>query len=189
MINHTKQELLDKFDWSKAIIQLAAYAISLNQWTGNRLPKGLEPEDLVMQAIEKVYSGARDWNPGQDEDLLKYFKSVIKSIFSNETKSKDAEVGYIDDLGNDFDVGAQNNYDEELYCRQLDSSVISSIRADPDLLLVYKGLKDGLSPADIEQEYGLPIKEIRNSQKRLHRKVLSTINILAKEQNYEGSQK
>jgi DNA-directed RNA polymerase specialized sigma24 family protein len=180
-MNDIKQELLDQFDWNSKIVHLAAYAISLMSWSGQPLPKGLEPEDLVMQAIEKVYAEERNWNPDQDPDLFKYLKSVVKSLYSNATSSKDSELIRIDDLEPGFEKCEVNNLEEELYCRQLDAKIVSDMLSEPDLLLVYKALKDGFSPSEIEKEYGLPIADVRNAQKRLHRRVLSIIKILNEE--------
>jgi len=180
-MDDTKQELLDSFDWNRAIIVLAAYAISLDGFSRKRLPKGLEPEDLVMQAVEKVFSGKRKWDPAKDPDLMKYLKSVVKSIYSNETTSKEGDTAYIEELEG-FDPAVQSNAEEEIHSRELDRSILTAIRSDPDLLLVYRGLKDGFTPAEIEQEFGMPVRDIRNAQKKLHRRVLSLIRAQIKEQ-------
>lgn len=175
-----KQEILDGYDWSIAILRLTAYALYLQSLSGKRLPKGLEAEDVAMMAIEKVLTGERNWNPENNPDLLAYLKSVMKSIYSNERSSADAKVDSFEDMEPGFDVQTDQHTEEELYCGQFDAAVVADIRNDMELSVVYKGLKDGFSPGEIADEFTLDIKVVRNAQKRLHRRVLSVIKVLAK---------
>ena len=83
-------------DWKRLQMDLAMYAfykVQRLKWrTAQGLPRGLQPEDLVLAAIQKTYEGlvseratkssskgVRVWNPEKDPDLLEFLKSVIDS--------------------------------------------------------------------------------------------------------------
>lgn len=180
-MTENKLQLLDEFDWGTAIIKLTAYAISICSFRGKLLPKGLEAEDLVMNAIEKLYNGDRAWNPVKDPDLLRYLKSVIKSILSNETSSCDSKVLYVDEEILDSDPIFDSHLEEEIYCKDLDRNISLAMQGDPELCLVYKALKDGFRPAEIAEEYYIDIRAVRNAQKRLHRLAINVVHVLSKE--------
>lgn len=162
---------LDEHDWNGSIIRLAAYVTVLCRFAGEQgIPGGLEPEDIVIEAIEKVYAGVRKWDPQQDPDLHLYLKSVVKSILSNRFNLADNRTLagiLLEDTLTDPAADAES----DLYARQLDQSISTAMRGDPELCLVYKALKDGLRPAQIAEEYALKINTVRNAQKRLCRLV------------------
>lgn len=179
-MNEKVLNLLDSYDWKNTIIQLAAYSVNLCRIKNIQLPKGLEPEDLTMDAIQKVYLGERKWNPDTDPDLFKYLKSVVKSILDNEIKSKDGQVVKIEEQSEEYIIRVENYIEEEIYCKQLDQQISFNMRGDPELCLVYKAIKDGLKPGDIAKEYAIPINLVRNTLKRLLRLVHKMISKLQK---------
>jgi RNA polymerase sigma factor (sigma-70 family) len=160
---------LDQHDWDGSIIKLTAYVIILCRFTGRQgIPGGIEPEDIVMEAIEKVYTGVRKWDPDKDHDLHLFLKSVVKSILSNKLNLADNRIlagVVLEDTLTDQTA----NPETELYARQLDQSIGTAMRGDPELCLLYKALKDGLRPAQIAEEYAIEITTVRNAQKRLCR--------------------
>jgi DNA-directed RNA polymerase specialized sigma24 family protein len=166
---------LDEHDWNGSILKLTAYVITLCRLAGGQgIPSGLEPEDIVMEAIEKVYTGVRKWDPEKDPDLHLYLKSVVKSILSNKVNFAGNRILagiLLEDTLEDQTADAET----ELYARQLDQSISAAMRGDPELCLVYKALKDGLRPAQIAKEYAIEINTVRNAQKRLGRLVYKII--------------
>jgi len=174
-MNDETLDLLDRHDWSDSIIRLTAYVVSLCRLKRVSLIAGPEPEDLVMEAIEKVYSGERTWNHQAEPDLYRFLLSVVKSILSNkltaaENKARDS----ISETEMD-NIPADNNAEAELYARQLDAAISHAMRGDPELCLVYKALKDGCSPKEIAEEYAISIDTVRNAKKRLNRLVRNVI--------------
>ena len=169
-------DLLDKHNWGESILKLTAYAVYLYGLKTVRLPKGLEPEDLVMDAIEKVYKGIRKWDPEADPDLHQFLMSVVKSILSNETRSADNRVQTGRDYGEAEQQLVSGSAEEELYAKELDQQISAAMRGDPELCLVYKALKDGFRPGEIAEEYALEISTVRNAQKRLSRLVYRVIH-------------
>lgn len=174
--------LLDAHNWKESILKLTAYAVSLCGIlnSAGRLTQGLEPEDLVMEAIEKVYRGDRRWDPEKDPDLHRYLMSVVKSILSNTLTLSETHI--LSGLLTEKEEALPDVYadpEEELYVRQLDQAITAAMRGDPGLCLVCKALKDGLRPAEIAEEYALDINTVRNAQKRLGRlvdKVIISLN-------------
>lgn len=89
------KEALKKFkeaDWERIQLELAMYAVFKTQklrWkTAQGLPRGLLPEDLVINAIQKTLEGLtseetgrgiRNWDPEKYPDLMDFLKSVIDS--------------------------------------------------------------------------------------------------------------
>lgn len=81
MDNDRVLELLNAEDWDDIIIKLAYYAIfcfKRYRWIAN-FPKGNSPEDIAINAIEKVWNGTRDWNPDKYPNLLEHLKWIVKS--------------------------------------------------------------------------------------------------------------
>ena len=77
--------LLEAADWKDIVFRLTRYAYwkaSNYTWksrNSNQLPGGKTPEDIALGAIEKVWSGVRDWNPDKYPNLLKHLMKIIDS--------------------------------------------------------------------------------------------------------------
>jgi hypothetical protein len=171
------EELLQKLnnqDWDAILLELMAYAVWLCQVKHNKnIPGSIEPEELVMAVIDKVYAGERKWNPDTDPDLAAYLKSVVKSHLSNKLSTGHPE-NYEETDENRSDR-SWHEREEELYFRKLDETVIKLMEGDTGVCLVYKGLKDGLKPEAIADEYGVDIKLVRNAQRRLRTIILKVL--------------
>ncbi|RYE54313.1 MAG: hypothetical protein EOP48_12610, partial [Sphingobacteriales bacterium] len=141
-ISEDLYNLLDGQNWENIIIKLTAYAVLLCL----RTPTDQEPEDIAMAAITKVYEGQRHWNPADEPDLLRYLKSVVKSMVSNDATSSDSTKKVQTVEVEDFAPAYHDYIDEELYARQLNEKIIHDMRGDPELCLVYKALKDQYTP-------------------------------------------
>ncbi|SFP01985.1 DNA-directed RNA polymerase specialized sigma subunit, sigma24 family [Chitinophaga sp. YR627] len=175
--------LLKGAKWEELIPKLTAYAVYLCTIPPYSLPGGKQYEDIVMDAIEKVFKGERQWDPLKNLDLSCYLKSVIKSLLSNEKRSKAAAIMKM--IPEDLQVQHDDNTIEELYCREVDKYIISCLEGDAALLLVYKAIKDGQSPKQISEEYGLDIRNVRNIQKRLSRKLPEVLSQLQNVKNHD----
>lgn len=86
--------LLEQANWIKIGLRLTKYATSKTKHLGWRtknydsLAQGKTPEDLAYKAIEKVFSGDRQWNPDKNPDLLDYLESVVDSLVSHLVESQ-----------------------------------------------------------------------------------------------------
>jgi hypothetical protein len=166
-------DILDKENWDVIIIKLTAYAIWQCNVNYRDLPSTIEPEDLVMDAIDKVYSGVRKWDAQKDPDLLNFLKSVVQSHLDNEIRTG-RHAQEFEEL-QESSAAVTEDIDSELYYQQMDEKIIETMKGDPEVCLVYKGFKDGLKPGEISEEYGVSIDLVRNAQKRLRTIVLKII--------------
>jgi hypothetical protein len=165
-MNDNIVQLLDKHDWPKFILALTAFTISVCRWKHYRLPPGVEAEDIVMQAVEKVYEGKRNWDPENDPDLLKYLKSVVRSLINNELCLAASGTLSLDAVPANQPV-PQYDLDDELYYKQVNDEIAAQMRGDPICALIYKGFKDGMTLKEISEEFMVDIEEIRKGRRRL----------------------
>jgi hypothetical protein len=159
-------KLLDGFDWRKSILTLTAYTINVCRWKRYTLPFGIEEEDIVMQAIEKVYGDERKWDPDKDLDLLTYLKSVIRSLINNELGLASSKTLSLDSVSIEI-PSTVSDPDEELYFKQVNAEIAIHMRGDPVCALIFKGFKDGLTLKEISEEFLVDIGEIRKGRRRL----------------------
>jgi RNA polymerase sigma factor (sigma-70 family) len=173
-------DLLDRHKWNESIVKLTAYVVSLCWLKRIILPKGLEAEDIVMEAIEKIYTGERTWDHNNDPDLHRFLMSVVKSILSNKITSKEARTSVLYDDKELSVFQAHDNPEAEMYAKQLDKAIGFKLQGDAQLCLVYKAVKDGYNPKEIAEDYAIDIETVRNAKKRLSRLVYGVINKLTK---------
>lgn len=88
--------LLSEANWAEIIPRLTLYASETARhlyWrTGNSedLADGIKAEDIVHEAIKRVFEGKRKWDPKKDPDLPKFLNdSVISSLFNELAESCD----------------------------------------------------------------------------------------------------
>lgn len=172
-------KILDGYDWEEVIIKMTAYVVNICRWRRYKLPGGLEEEDIVMTAIGKVYTYERKWDPEKEPDLLNYLQGVINSIISNELNAVAAGNIPLKELPAASDQTIEQ-WDEEMYCEQIDRQISGALKGEPGLCLVYKALKDGNKPIEIAREYSIPIEQIRLFQKKLRRLATKIITQLSK---------
>jgi RNA polymerase sigma factor (sigma-70 family) len=166
--------ILDQQDWDAILIKLMAYSVWLCNVKYKNLPATIEPKELVMDAVEKVYSGIRNWEPEEELDLLAFLRSVVKSHLSNELRTG-RHTQTFEEVNNKHDEYFTSSLEDKIYYQQLNESILISMRGDPQVCLVYRGLKDGLKPSEIAEEYGVEINLVRNAQKRLRKIVLKIL--------------
>ena len=172
-MDQTKLDLLDSHKWEDTIVLLTAYVINLCKFHRYRLPAQTEPEDIVMDAIDKVYAEDRNWDPEKDPDLNRFMHSVVKSMLSNTMTARQTVMTELDDS---VVVSNEPDAEYELRFEELNNRISASVSNDSALALVYKALKDGMRPKEITEEYTLEIRIVRNAQKRLRSLVAGLID-------------
>ncbi|GEM_PF-6541800 len=131
-------DILGSVDWQKLILQLTVYTINLAKCYHFPdkciiLPKGKSVEDLVFEAITKVFTGERKWNPDAVE-LKPFLKGVIKSLHSHlydcpEYSRRDYHDPSDDDF---FQVGAflhltsTETSEQQMYVEQFKEYLVQS---------------------------------------------------------------
>jgi DNA-directed RNA polymerase specialized sigma24 family protein len=82
-------QLLEQADWEQLTLKLMEYAskkLRNLKWRDGRsldsLPKGMTVEDLVCEAIMRVWDGERKWNPDKAPEFGDIF------VWSSEKPNK-----------------------------------------------------------------------------------------------------
>jgi len=184
-------------DWKSIQVKLLEYAlfkIRRLRWNSasasDSLPKGLTAEDLVVQAIEKVFQGDRVWDPARCPDLISYLCSVIDSDVSHLVNSEENRVlRRLDDEVSGYVTPEREDAETLLLARERDEresadfgdfyeELTEFFEKDAPVRAILssfmRNAKEGerIKPATVMAETGLPMIEIRNAMKRLRRKVL-----------------
>ncbi len=171
--------ILQAADWATLATHLVAYTareVRYRHWrTGSKvdLPKGKTVEDLAFDAIAKVFTGQRAWNPDEQRDLLRYLMDVVDSDLSALLKSgahKKTER-FSDDPDADCpqSVGAVAASPEDmLLAQELQDEVLAACAEDDELTLVACALLEGTNKAaDIAVETGLPVARVYKLKQKL----------------------
>ena len=146
------RELLDSQDWELIIKKATIHAIfQFKFWNiySEKNIKGSSPEGIVMEAIEKVYSGIWKWNP-EKSDFLNYLKyHVINGLISNFVTSKERSVSSsISDNPRDFE-DTNNDEVKNIETKELVLIIKHHFKDDSRVLLLFEGLLDGLKRREI----------------------------------------
>jgi DNA-directed RNA polymerase specialized sigma24 family protein len=186
-------------EWRKLILRLASYAVRVSReyrWrTGNphELPNGEAPDSIVSEAITRVLTGDRKWNPEEQRDLAKYLMDVIDSIMwhlatgqDNRTLFVNPANGETNDETNDEepsrgieDLVAPTPPPEQILlerekseiCDRAMQMLVSECENDDVLREMLNLMQDGvLKRAELAERLGRPVKEIYSASKRLDRK-------------------
>lgn len=200
---HVLKKLNDA-DWESIYLKLIAHARCLAQsryWrSGNKLDlaNGCTAEDLVNEAIARVYEGRRNWDPEKNPDLFDFLKeSVLSSMFNELATSADntktesfkksdeqpGEQLEPIDLASPNDPHAQHlvrlnpNPEEILISAEQNirekailNDLLAATQNDPEATVILECAMDGVTaPRHISEQSGIPILKINNAQKRLRR--------------------
>ena len=174
------REALDAADWDDIAPKLLHYALYLmKKKTVKRLPDGMTAEDVVVLAIQKVYSeGGRSWNPEKVPDLLYYLKRVLDSDLSGngllDPRKLKGEPEYKDDEELLEDLRDTPIQEEDDFCDEsFTNSLYQEIAGDEELELIVAALElDITRRSDIAEETGLAVKIIDVARRRLERKAI-----------------
>jgi hypothetical protein len=201
LVDPDVQERLAGADWDRITLLLVDYATSkvrrLKWRTGDResLPEGKTPEDLAYEAIEKVLSGDRKWDPAGCPDFVEYLKGVVDSLVSHLVISEEhlrvrrmpqTEEGQeVEELLTLAKPGAETA--EHLVTIQIDpeaqtvgkmeaerfvGEIFEEIAGDKELDVVMDALLRGnVKPREIAADTGIDIERIYKLREKLDRAV------------------
>ncbi len=198
----TKQviELLEAHPWDETIPKLFAHALRKSRrlfWRGIRggpLPKGNEIQDLVSEAIEKVLTGQRKWDPDTNPDLFLLLRSVVDSdinhlkdcwengairsesttIVRGSDGSGEHETSVFDKTPCPLATPEQEVFqkEEEARCEAFFWGFYETLSEKPTLQQIVECIYDDTpKPADIAQRLGVPVNDIYNAKKQLSRRL------------------
>jgi len=220
MKEDTALERLEAADWRRIIHELAHYAYRLAQrypWRSGShkiLPEGKTPEDVAVEAIEKLWNGERDWDPEKYPDLLLHLKWIVRSDMGHLYRSSQhlktrrfPETG--SGTGEPFNPGESGDSrmgeeppagsldpEAELILREqqelelrVKAELYAAVEGDEDLELLLLCFEEGLDkPEAIAAQMGWEISKVYNLKKRLLRKAAALGKTLPKESPPIGRQ-
>ncbi len=196
-------DLLEAADWKDIAFRLTRYAYweaSKYIWkSGNRnhLPGGNTPEDIALGAIEKVWSGVRDWNPEKYPNLLKHLTKVVDSDLNHLFRSMEHwKSERMPDRSDDLGIkGAQDeshaeisstihqvsiakNPEEQLiavenkeYEAKVKNEFYVMVKGDEDLEMLLLCFEEGIDkPEAIAAQTGWDIQMVYNLRRKLSRR-------------------
>lgn len=137
---------------------------------GGELPLGRKPEDLVQDAIKRVFEGDRQWDPDKDPDLCDYLKSVISSIVSGLLEKTDYEHKHDSQLEDHFDLPSDSNptYND---CLEALQEILEQESSDEkDLENVRLGIEDEMKPSEISDFFSIEVEKVYTLSRKLRRR-------------------
>jgi hypothetical protein len=204
---------LELVDWENISIKLIHYAhwraIRYKWKIGNpdQLPAGMTPKDIALNAISKVWTGTRAWNPDKYPDLLAHLKWIVKSDMNHLFTSKDhmtscrinesddqdnSELTYNEVIPNPSSqliesaltpeehlLAKEKNEHEETAKQEL----FALVKGDDDLELLLSCFEDGIDkPELIAKEMGWDVTKVYTLKRKLLRKSPAINKIMQQEQ-------
>jgi len=209
-------ELLEAADWDNIIFQLTRYAVWHASWHKSRtgdpgqLPGGMTPQDIAKDAIKKVWSRTRSWNPEKYPDLLIHLQWIVDSdlnhLFnskehlttnrineSEEEKEESKELTYnnlMQSSSSSLNENIQYKTPEErLIIREenereerVKKELYALVKGDEDLELLLSCFEDGIDKSElIAKEMGWDVTKVYNLKRKLSRKAAAIIKIMEQE--------
>lgn len=195
-------ERLEAANWEHMALALTDYALfkvrRLKWRTGDKesLPKGMTAEDLACEAIEKVWSGERQWNPTESPDLLAFLKSVVDSLVSHLVLSADhlyvqrmpetSDGREIEELLKVADPSSDTAQDivtvqhdpeclviSRMTAERFVGALFEEIAGDGELEGMVTALMGGaVKPKEIAKEMGIEVERVYKLRERLDRAVM-----------------
>lgn len=191
-------------EWDLILLRLGRYAIRVSRslyWrTGSseEIAGGETAASIVSEALKRVYSGERKWNPDTDPSIEKYLMDVIDSLLNHLAESADntmfetlpeadpGEGSPPDIQPGKAEIGAEwlsrrcPTPEEEMLAQeraarndQVISGLIEDCADDPILRKVLEGIVDGCpNSRSIAEKTGLSRTEVYAATKRLDTKIV-----------------
>jgi len=156
------------------------------------MPFGKTAEDIVTEAILKIYEGERAWSPDRNPDLLEHLKSIIDSdlnhlaegsenrtirtaaVLRSENENGSNGVEVIDNTS-----ASDPSPDEEIIKQEDERqsnaflfAFIDFLNSEKELITVVECIMDGLQkPKDIARKLTMNVLDVNNLQKKMRRRL------------------
>lgn len=177
-------KLLNDANWDDLVPVLLSHARSHIYDPYRLLPGARSAEDVVHDAVCRVFSGERRWDPVAQPDLEAYLKSVIDSMLSTnglfgltEWKS----VVTLDDP-EEWDRFESRFANLGGLCHDVEvvlTALCGSIRGDAELSAVLEAIVAGFDkPGDIAELTGIPADRVYELLRKLKQRRAETLKKL-----------
>lgn len=176
------QELVflhDSTTWSKILKILKSYAEMIFKVKNLSIIVGKAPDDYVYEARKLFFEGKRKWNRVLCPDLTDFLKSIIKSLISNDLRSKgfktksDNSIEFYSEI-----VKSQESDNPEGPLNKLDlkTLIMKEIEDDEIASIVLEYVEDCSKPSELASVLGLEVYEVYKALKRLRRATTKVLN-------------
>ena len=183
--------LLENADWKDIILKLTHYALqrarvySWKSGKSDQLLGGKTPEDIACEAIEKVLTGTRDWDPDKYPNLLTHLQWVVKSDMEHLASSMEhqatarmpepgeGEEGYetIPDPSSPTPEEELIAHEKEDLEERLKGELYAMVKGDEDLETLLLCFEEGIDkPEIIATQTGWDVSKVYNLKRKLLRK-------------------
>lgn len=144
------------------------------------LPEGQEAADLVHEAVEKVLSAERQWDPVSVPDLQVYLTGVVRSLASHLATGGSSREVTVDGVGQYIDhkdsppppPSAETVLIEAERCDEIMSEAFAAAGDDSVLQKMLDAIMAGYVKADeIAEVSGLSLTDVYEGNRRLHRRM------------------
>ena len=132
------------------------------------LPLGHTHQDLVQDAIDRVFRGDRNWDPDNAPDLYVYLTSVIDSLLSGLLNKADYRYRAPQDLA---EMAGSHEADYNDCFEALEKLVKDASADDKDLDSVRQGLEDGMPPDEIAEFFRISTMRVYTLARKLRRRI------------------
>ncbi|MEK7476137.1 MAG: hypothetical protein AAB152_10980 [Candidatus Coatesbacteria bacterium] len=188
------RERIERHPWDLTLPRLLAHArarIRERFWSGvlsGPIPGGIQAEDMVNMAVEKLMGRQRRWDPVRQPDLEDYLKGVIDSEINHLAEGwenrhvrpeavfpgAEGEKGVLDGIPEEM-AGVEERMAERQEHGRAEAfaaGFLASLADEPLLQRVAECIVDGLGkPAEIAARLGIGADEIYRVRKRLQRRL------------------
>lgn len=200
---------LESANWDDIIVRLTRFTIwraSQYKWkTGNpnQLPKGLTPNDIALNAVEKIFNGSRKWEPDRYPDLLLHLEWIVKSDISHLhesmehrmcRKTTDSASDKIDDsapnpsspLSSSLITQTPEEYllskEQTEHEERVKQALSELVKGDEELEFLLMCFDEGIDkPESIASEMGCDVTRVYNLKRKLARKAFAIIKLMKQE--------
>lgn len=163
-------EVLTPEDFPRHFKDLTLCAANWLSFWGLQKEKGIRgysPQDIAMQAIEKVYHGELDWKP-EKGNLIFFIKShAIKGIVSNLAARSEVKTNNNEEVSNLHVLSGTVSVDQTLDVNMIYNYAKQKLKGDEKALQVLEGRFELYSRAEIIEVFDMTTKEYDNAVKRL----------------------
>jgi hypothetical protein len=191
MVQDRVLELLESADWKDIVFRLTHYAVGKAcryTWKSGSLPGGKTPQDMALDAIEKVWMGVREWNPNKYPNLYTHLKWIVDSDIDHLSKSMEHDKSRRMPETT-FDQASETpNPEEQLIAKEnkafedeIREEVYEMVEGDEDLETLMLCFDEGIDkPRHIAEQTGWDVPKVNNIKRKLFRKAAKLKHLIRK---------
>ncbi len=166
----TTKEDLDSIDWvhvSEELVRYVHYRSSCRP-----LPPGYTVEDIVNEAVARLYGQKRDWDKGRKPNIIPHLKLIVKSMLSDKGLYGLGAVKVISNSEQlNEEVEWQGDNDQSPFMDEAWDALRIELVDDREAIDVIDAIKDfGLKASrEIAELLEYDVKQVYEARRRINR--------------------